>query len=246
MIVIPAIDLRDGRCVRLLQGRKSDVTVYHENPLAVAKQFAAAGADLIHVVDLDGAFSESGSSNRDVVKQIVAKVGVPVEFGGGIRSLEDVQELCDAGVTRVVLGTVAAESPELLKDFVGRFGTRICVGIDARNGQVMTRGWEASAPVAAVDLARTVAECGVKRIIYTDIARDGMMVGPNIEQTLTVVRAAKVLVTASGGVSSLDDLKRLRDTREPLLDSVIVGKALYEEKFTLEAALRVASGSQIL
>jgi phosphoribosylformimino-5-aminoimidazole carboxamide ribotide isomerase len=213
MIVIPAIDLRDGRCVRLTQGRRSEVTVYNDDPVAVAREFAAAGAEMLHVVDLDGAFSGSGSPNRDVVKQIAANVGVPVEFGGGIRSLEDVQELCDAGVARVVLGTVAAESPQLLKDFVDRFSTRICVGIDAHDGRVMTRGWETTTPVLAVDLARSVAECGVKRIIYTDIARDGMLVGPNIEQTLAVVRAANVSVSASGGVSSLDDLKRLRDTR---------------------------------
>jgi phosphoribosylformimino-5-aminoimidazole carboxamide ribotide isomerase len=239
MIVIPAIDLRDGRCVRLTQGRRSEVTVYNDDPVAVAREFAAAGAEMLHVVDLDGAFSGSGSPNRDVVKQIAANVGVPVEFGGGIRSLEDVQELCDAGVARVVLGTVAAESPQLLKDFVDRFSTRICVSIDAHDGRVMTRGWETTTPVLAVDLARSVAECGVKRIIYTDIARDGMLVGPNIEQTLAVVRAANVSVSASGGVSSLDDLKRLRDTREPLLDSVIVGKALYEGKFKLEDAIRV-------
>lgn len=239
MHVIPAIDLRDGRCVRLTQGRKSDVTVYNEHPLAVAKEFATAGAEMIHVVDLDGAFSGSGSPNRDVVKQIASEVDVLVEFGGGIRSLEDVQELCDAGVARVVLGTVAAESPQLLKDLVTRFSTRICVGIDARDGRVMTRGWEATSPVMAVDLARSVAECGVKRIIYTDIARDGMLVGPNIEQTLAVVRAANVSVTASGGVSSLDDLKRLRDTGEPLLDSVIVGKALYEGKFKLKDAINL-------
>jgi phosphoribosylformimino-5-aminoimidazole carboxamide ribotide isomerase len=239
MIVIPAIDLRDGRCVRLTQGRRSEVTVYNDDPVAVAREFAAAGAEMLHVVDLDGAFSGSGSPNRDVVKQIAANVGVPVEFGGGIRSLEDVQELCDAGVARVVLGTVAAESPQLLKDFVDRFSTRICVGIDAHDGRVMTRGWETTTPVLAVDLARSVAECGVKRIIYTDIARDGMLVGPNIEQTLAVVRAANVSVSASGGVSSLDDLKRLRDTREPLLDSVIVGKALYEGKFKLEDAICV-------
>jgi phosphoribosylformimino-5-aminoimidazole carboxamide ribotide isomerase len=244
--VIPAIDLRDGRCVRLTQGRKSDVTVYNEHPVAVAKEFAAAGAEMIHVVDLDGAFSGSGSPNRDVVKRIVANVDVPVEFGGGIRSLEDVQELCDAGVARVVLGTVAAESSQLLKDLAARFSTRICVGIDARDGRVMTRGWESTSPVMAVDLARSVAECGVKRIIYTDIARDGMLGGPNIEQTQAVVRAAQVSVTASGGVSSLDDLKRLRDTNEPLLDSVIVGKALYEGKFNLEHAIRMAGRYHIL
>lgn len=239
MFVIPAIDLRDGRCVRLAQGRKSDATVYNENPVAVAKEFAAAGAEMIHVVDLDGAFGEPFSPNRTVVRRIIDEVDVRIEFGGGVRSLPDVQELCDAGVTRMVLGTIAAESPESLKDFVVRFTTRICVGIDARDGVVMTHGWETATPVMAVDLARTVAACGVKRIIYTDIARDGMMVGPNVEQTLAVVRAAQVAVTASGGVSSLDDLKRLRDANEPLLDSVIVGKALYENKFKLEDAIRV-------
>jgi phosphoribosylformimino-5-aminoimidazole carboxamide ribotide isomerase len=241
MIVIPAIDLRNGRCVRLLQGRKTDVTVYNEDPIAVAKEFATAGAEMIHVVDLDGAFNEAASPNRAVMKRIVEAVDVPVEFGGGIRSVDDVQQLCDAGVARVVLGTLAAESPELLKEFVRRFSSRICVGIDAREGRVMTRGWEAATPVMAVDLARVVVDLGIERIIYTDIARDGMLSGPNIEQTLAVVRAADVLVTASGGVSSLDDIKRLRDTNEPRLDSVIVGKALYEGNFKLEEAMSVAS-----
>lgn len=241
MIVIPAIDLRNGSCVRLLQGRKSDVTVYNEDPIAVAKEFAAAGAEMIHVVDLDGAFSEAGSPNRAVVKRIVENAGVAVEFGGGIRSLDDVQQLCDAGVARVVLGTLAAESPVLVKEFVDRFGSKICVGIDARDGRVMTRGWEAATEMMAVDLARVVADAGVERIIYTDIARDGMLSGPNVEQTLAVVRAADVRVTASGGVSSLDDIRRLRDTGEPRLDSVIVGKALYEGKFKLNEALRAAS-----
>ena len=240
MIVIPAIDLKNGLCVRLMQGRKSEVTVYNENPVEVAQEFASAGAEMIHVVDLDGAFNEPDSPNRAVLRKIVDAVDVPIEFGGGVRSLEDVQQLSDAGVARVVLGTVAAESPDLLKDFVSRFSSKICVGIDARDGRVMSRGWETSTPVMAVDLARSVAECGVERIIYTDIARDGTLGGPNIEQTLAVARAANVRVTASGGISSLDDLKRLLDAGEPLLDSVIVGKALYEGKFKLEEALRAA------
>jgi len=241
MLVIPAIDLKNGVCVRLLQGRKSEVTVYNDNPVEVAKQFASAGAKMVHVVDLDGAFNEVDSQNRAVVRKIVKTVDVLVEFGGGVRSIEDVAELCDAGVSRVVLGTIAAESPESLKDFVNRFSSKICVGIDARDGRVMSRGWETSTPVLAVDLARSAADSGVKRIIYTDIARDGTLGGPNIEQTLAVARAANVQVTASGGVSSLDDIKRLRDAGEPLLDSVIVGKALYEGKFKLEEAIRVAS-----
>lgn len=241
MIVIPAIDLKNGRCVRLLQGRKSDVTVYNDNPVAVAKEFAAAGAEMIHVVDLDGAFDGAESPNRAVVKEIVETSDVPVEFGGGIRSLKDVQELCAAGVFRVVLGTVAAESSQLLKDFVRDFSSRVCVGIDARAGRVMTRGWVSTTPLLAVELARTVAECGVERIVYTDIARDGMLSGPNIEQTLAVARAANVNVTASGGVSSLDDIKRLRDVGDSRLDSVIVGKALYEGRFKLEDAIKVTA-----
>ncbi|HEX5886673.1 MAG TPA: 1-(5-phosphoribosyl)-5-[(5-phosphoribosylamino)methylideneamino]imidazole-4-carboxamide isomerase [Pyrinomonadaceae bacterium] len=240
MIVIPAIDLKNGLCVRLMQGRKSEMTVYNEDPIAVAKEFASTGAEMIHVVDLDGAFNEADSPNRTVVKKIVDAVDVPIEFGGGVRSLEDVQQLCDSGVARVVLGTLAAESPDSLKAFVDRFSSTICVGIDARDGRVMSRGWETSTPLIAIDLARSVASRGVQRIIYTDISRDGMLVGPNVEQTLAVVRAGNVRVTASGGVSSLDDIKRLRDAGEPLLDSVIVGKALYEGKFKLEDAIRAA------
>jgi len=240
MLIIPAIDLKDGRCVRLLQGRKSEMTVYNENPVEVAREFAAAGAQMIHVVDLDGAFNESASPNRAVLREIVEAVDVPIEFGGGVRTIEHVRELCNAGVARVVLGTVAAESPDALQKFVNEFASRICVGIDARDGRVMTRGWETATPILATDLARSVAECGVERIIYTDIARDGALVGPNIQQTLAVAEAANVRVTASGGVSSLDDIKRLRDTGDARVDSVIVGKALYEGKFRLEEAILAA------
>ncbi len=238
MLVIPAIDLKNGSCVRLLQGRQTDVTVYDANPVEVAKQFATAGAQMIHLVDLDGAFKGGESPNRAIVKKIVA-AGVPVEFGGGIRTRDDVQQLCDAGVARVVLGTVAVESPDLLRELIDSFGEKICVGIDARKGQVTTHGWETETRIEALDLARSVVDCGVQRIIYTDIARDGMLTGPNVEQTVAVARAANVPVTASGGVSSLDDVKRLRDAGEPLLDSVIVGKALYEQKFKLEDALNL-------
>jgi phosphoribosylformimino-5-aminoimidazole carboxamide ribotide isomerase len=240
MVIIPAIDLKNGLCVRLLQGRKSEMTVYSEDPVEVAREFAAAGAEMIHVVDLDGAFNEAESPNRAVVRRIVDAIDVEIQFGGGVRSLDDVQQLCDAGVARVVLGTVAAEAPSRLKDFVISFGSRICVGIDARDGRVMTRGWETATPLMAVDLARSVAECGVERIVYTDIARDGALTGPNIDQTLAVARSANVSVTASGGVSSLDDIKRLRDAGDARVDSVIVGKALYEGKFRLEEAVLAA------
>ena len=239
MLVIPAIDLKNGSCVRLVQGRMTDVTVYDENPVEVAKQFARAGAQMIHVVDLDGAFIGGESSNRAVLKKIVAAVEVPIEFGGGVRTIGDVEQLCDAGVSRIVLGTIAVESPGLIQELAARFAEKICVGIDARNGMVMTRGWESETQISAVDLAQRVASYGVERIIYTDIARDGMLTGPNVEQTVAVARAAQIHVTASGGVSSLDDIRRLRETREPLLDSVIVGKALYEQRFKLEDAINL-------
>lgn len=239
MLVIPAIDLKNGSCVRLVQGRKSDVTVYDEDPVEVAKQFARAGAQMIHVVDLDGAFTGGESPNRAVVKKIVAAVDVPIEFGGGVRTIDDVEKLCDAGVSRIVLGTIAVESPELLRKLVIRFAEKICVGIDARNGQATTHGWETETQIEAVNLARFVVSCGVQRIIYTDISRDGMLTGPNVEQTVAVARAANVRVTASGGVSSLEDIRRLRGAGEPLLDSVIVGKALYEQKFKLEDAIKL-------
>jgi phosphoribosylformimino-5-aminoimidazole carboxamide ribotide isomerase len=250
MLVIPAIDLKNGSCVRLVQGRKTDVTVYvqgrktdvtvyDEDPLEVAEQFARVGAEMIHVVDLDGAFKGGESPNRAVVKKIIATVDVAIEFGGGIRRVDDVQQLCDAGVGRVVLGTLAVEFPDLLRDMIARFGEKICVGIDARNGQVTTHGWETETQITSVELARRVAGWGVQRIIYTDISRDGMLTGPNVEQTVSVARAANVRVTASGGVSSLDDIRRLRDAGEPLLDSVIVGKALYEQRFKLEDAINL-------
>jgi phosphoribosylformimino-5-aminoimidazole carboxamide ribotide isomerase len=239
MLVIPAIDLKNGSCVRLVQGRKTEVTIYDEDPVHVAKQFADAGARMIHVVDLDGAFKGGESPNRAVVNKIVAAVDVAIEFGGGVRSADDVRQLCDAGVAQVVLGTLAVESPQLLKKLVAEFSQKICVGIDARDGHVMTCGWESGTRISALNLAQSVVAQGVQRIIYTDIARDGMLTGPNIEQTVAVARAANVCVTASGGVSSLDDIKRLRDAGEPLLDSVIVGKALYEQKFKLVDAINL-------
>jgi phosphoribosylformimino-5-aminoimidazole carboxamide ribotide isomerase len=240
MLVIPAIDLKNGLCVRLLQGRREDVTVYNDDPVEVVRAFAAAGAEMIHVVDLDGAFNEADSPNRAVVRQIIEAVDVPIEFGGGIRTIDDVRQLCDVGVARVVLGTIAAESAGVLKEFVDEFSSLICVGIDARDGRVMTRGWETATSLLAIDLARSVAECGVERIIYTDIARDGALAGPNIEQTLAVAQSANVSVTASGGISSLDDIKRLRQAGDLRVDSVIVGKALYEGKFKLEEAILAA------
>lgn len=241
MLIIPAIDLKDGRCVRLLQGRKSDVKVYDADPVEMARVLASAGAQLLHVVDLDGAFAGSESANRAVVRKIIDNVNVPVEFGGGLRSIADVMQVIALGVERVVIGTLAAESTEVLKVLVNRYDALICAGIDARDGKVMTRGWENATDLSAADLARSLAMLGIKRIIYTDIARDGMLTGPNIEQTIAIAQAARIHVTASGGISSLEDIKRLRNANEPLVDSVIIGKALYEGKFSLAEALAVAA-----
>jgi phosphoribosylformimino-5-aminoimidazole carboxamide ribotide isomerase len=239
IVIIPAIDLRHGKCVRLSQGRKQAATVYDGDPIRVAKDFERDGAQLIHLVDLDGAFGE-GRQSRDIAIRIIQSVCVPVQFGGGLREIEDVDELINAGANRVVIGTLAAESPQILEKLVKRFGGRIVVGIDARDGEVRTRGWESHDNVRAVDLARRVAQTGVERIVYTDVSRDGMLSGPNIEQTQLIARESGLKVTASGGISSLSDIERLcaaADDSE--IDSVIVGKALYERRFTLKEALEL-------
>ena len=242
MLIIPAIDLKNGRCVRLTQGRKEDVKVYDGDPVEIARDFATAGAPMLHVVDLDGAFAEGDSPNRAVARRIIEAVGIPVQFGGGLRTIADVEELIEYGAARVVVGTLVIEAAELFAQLVARFGSRIAVGIDARNGQVVTRGWERQENVSAVELARRVAGLGVARIVYTDVARDGMLGGVNVEQTCAVAMRAGVPVTASGGVSSLSDIERLKSAGDVCgIDSVIVGKALYEKRFTLPEALQIAS-----
>jgi phosphoribosylformimino-5-aminoimidazole carboxamide ribotide isomerase len=239
MLVLPAIDLKDGRCVRLSQGRASELTVYDANPIEVAQRFEAAGAQMLHVVDLDGAFTGE-SRNREMAKRIVATVNVPVQIGGGIRSHEDVRELIDAGAARVVIGSLAAKFPEKLAVLLDEFGAQIAVGIDAKAGELMVHGWREAAGFSPIDFARQVVELGVERIVYTDISRDGMLSGVNVEATVAMVQAAQVRVTASGGVSSIDDIRKLMNANEPLVDSLIIGKALYENRFTLEEAIRTA------
>ena len=238
MLIIPAIDLRDGRCVRLAQGRKDAAKIYNADPVEVALSFEDDGAELLHVVDLDGAFSEPNSRNRKVLQKIIDRIGVPVQFGGGLRTTEDVDEAIDMGVQRVVIGTVAAESPETFADMLAQLGPKvIVVGIDANQGQAATRGWETEAEIDALTLARRVRAIGVERIVYTDIQRDGMLTGPNVEQTSLIARETGLRVTASGGVSSIDDLLKLKAVCESGVDSVIVGKAFYERRFTLREAL---------
>jgi phosphoribosylformimino-5-aminoimidazole carboxamide ribotide isomerase len=240
MLVVPAIDLRGGRCVRLAQGRSSEMRVYDWEPLDVAKRFVDSGAELIHVVDLDGAFAGAGSPNRSIVSELVRKAGIPIQFGGGIRSVDDIEELIEQGVSRVILGTLATESLDALKIIAERFDETVAVAIDARDGRVMSRGWESMTESSAIELSAKVASVGVKRIIYTDIARDGMLSGLNIDQTNAVARSSSVSVTASGGIGSLDHISHLCQKADPLVDSVIVGKALYETRFSLKDAIAAA------
>jgi phosphoribosylformimino-5-aminoimidazole carboxamide ribotide isomerase len=239
MLIIPAIDLQKGNCVRLAQGRKEAATVYDGDPVKVARDFEQAGARMLHIVDLDAAFSDGLSPNRPVVRQIVRAIQIPVQFGGGLRNSDDVKEVIELGVKRAIVGTLAVESPETLEELVQIFGSdRVAVSIDAKDGEVMARGWERRGKIKAVDLALTVAKAGVERIIYTDVTRDGMLAGLNIEQTLLLARESGLKVTAAGGVSSLEDIKRLKELVAFGVDSVIVGKALYESRFTLNEALQ--------
>jgi phosphoribosylformimino-5-aminoimidazole carboxamide ribotide isomerase len=243
LIVIPAIDLRHGRCVRLAQGRRADATAYAEDPVEVARAFESEGARMLHVVNLDAAFAEGDSLNREVARRILHAVRIPVQLGGGVRRARAIEELIEEGASSVVVGTLAVESPATLKILAERFGNRIVVGIDARDGSVKTRGWESDGKIPALELARRVAAAGVERIIYTDIARDGMMSGANVEQTCLIARASGLKVTASGGVSSLDDITRLTEAGSGCgVDSVTIGRALYEGRFTLGDALRAAQG----
>lgn len=242
--IIPSIDLQAGRCVRLTQGRKDSATVYDDDPIEIARSYEASGAQMIHIVDLDGAFSNPNSRNRQVLRKIISRIRIPLQFGGGLRSLEDVAQVIELGVARVVIGTLAVEAPKSLDQALRLFGAdRIAVGIDARNGQALTRGWEKEGNQSALELAHNVASMGVERIIYTDVARDGMLTGVNVEQTCAIARESGLKVTASGGVASLEDIERLmnavrgRDGASGI-DSLIIGKAIYEGRFTLEEALK--------
>ena len=230
--------------MRLAQGRRADVKIYGDDPVKVARDFEAQGSRMLHVVNLDGAFDESDSLNRKVARQIIMGVGIPVQFGGGLRSAFGVEQLIEAGAARVVVGTLAVESPETLENLVRRFGSRIAVGIDAKDGLVKTRGWEKDGNLSAIELARHVAGIGVERIIYTDIERDGMLDGVNVGQTCAIARESGLKVTASGGVSSLEDIERLAKAGSAFgIDSVIIGRAFYEGRFTLGEALQLTVSS---
>jgi phosphoribosylformimino-5-aminoimidazole carboxamide ribotide isomerase len=240
MRIYPAIDLKDGKCVRLRQGRADEVTVYSDDPVAMAKHWVAQGGDWIHVVDLDGAF-QGRPIHRDLVAAIAAAVPAPIELGGGLRSDRDIQMMLDAGVRRVVLGTRACQDPAGLEALAKRFGERLAVGIDARNGKVQVKGWVETTDTLAVDLAVRVTALGVRTLIYTDTATDGMLTGPNFEGVRRLCEMTSCNVIASGGVSRAGDVARLCELNLPNLEGVIVGKALYDGAVTmseLKAAAR--------
>jgi phosphoribosylformimino-5-aminoimidazole carboxamide ribotide isomerase len=240
MLIIPAIDIKDGRCVRLYQGEMEKDTVYYESPVEAAKHWVEQGAELIHVVDLNGAVE-----GRPVHKQEVAAIcmgfGVPVELGGGLRSFEAIEESMALGVARVVLGTAAYEDPDFLRAVCKRFPGKIVVGIDARDGRIAIKGWKEDTSMDAVELAERCQEDGASRIIYTDISRDGTSLGVNAEEMLRIARAVKIPIIASGGVASLDDIRRLKALENDGVEGVIVGRALYSGAFTLREAIEVAA-----
>ncbi len=242
MILYPAIDLKDGACVRLRRGDMQQATVYSDSPGAQAAAWQAGGCAWLHVVDLDGAFA-GRSINAAAVDAILAAATVPVQLGGGIRDMAGVTRWLEAGVHRVILGSAAVKTPALVHEACRAYPGRVAVGIDARDGIVATEGWAESSGVAALDVALRFEDAGVAAVIYTDIGRDGMLSGINVEATLALADRLRTPVIASGGAGSLDDLRVLA-AGAPMLDGVIVGRALYDGRIDLAEALAVLSGAQ--
>lgn len=244
MLIFPAIDLRRGKCVRLTQGRAEEETVYAADPVAVASRWVAEGATWLHLVDLDGAFAGE-PRQLPVVEEIARNVRVPIQLGGGIRTLEQIRAALEAGVERVILGTAAVTCPDLVRKACTAFGReRLVVAIDARDGLVAVKGWQELSRWHYLDVARQVQECGCLRVVFTDTGKDGMLTGPNIRATGELAEKTGLKVIASGGVGTLSDIAALRSL-EPLgVEGIILGKALYEGRFSLKEAIRVAAGDQ--
>jgi phosphoribosylformimino-5-aminoimidazole carboxamide ribotide isomerase len=237
MIVIPAIDLKDGKCVRLLQGKKDEVTVYSDNPAEMAKQWVELGAKLLHVVDLDGAFTGE-QKNFEKIKEIRKAIHIPIELGGGIRDIQRIDRLIDLGVDRTIIGTSAAKDPDMVKEACEKYPGKVLVGIDAKDGKVAVKGWVEVTELEAIEFAEKMEKSGAAGIIYTDISRDGMLTGPNIYAMAKMVQAVNIPVIASGGVSKLDDIKSLMQIKD--LWGVITGKALYSGALDLKEAIEVS------
>ncbi len=241
MIIYPAIDLRHGRCVRLRQGEAAKETVFADDPAEAAQRWAAEGAEWLHVVNLDGALGEEATANLAALERILAAVDVPVQFGGGLRSAEDVARLLALGAARVILGTVAVRQPEVVAEALARYGAEaVAVGIDARQGQVAIEGWQETAPLSAIALGQRMVALGVTRVVYTDVGRDGMLGGVNLEATRALARQTGLRVIASGGVASLEDIRALKLCEPEGIEGVIIGMALYQGHLDLAQALAIA------
>ena len=235
MIIIPAIDLRQGKCVRLYQGDFSKSTQVAEDPVKVAEEFQETGAEYIHMVDLDGAL-EGRTINEDIIINVVSQIKVPVELGGGIRDLKTVDRLINKGISRVILGSAALRNPQMVREAVREFGDHIAVGIDAKNGKVSIEGWLSSSDVDYIDFALKMEDIGVDNIIFTDISRDGTLKGPNLEQLEALKEKISCKITASGGIKDLEDIKALKAMD---LYGAITGKAIYDGTLSLAEALKI-------
>lgn len=238
MIIIPAIDLKDGRCVRLLQGKKEEVTVYSDDPASMAEHWVDLGARMLHVVDLDGAFSGE-QKNMEQIREIRKRIHIPMQLGGGIRDMETISRLVEMGVDRVIIGTSAASNPDMIQEAARKYPERVLVGIDAKDGMVAVKGWVEVTEWEAIDFAGKMETLGAAGIIYTDISRDGMLSGPNVAAMARMTEAVKIPVIASGGVSNLEDIKSLMQIKN--LWGVITGKALYSGSLDLKQAIELAA-----
>jgi len=243
MILFPAIDLKEGQCVRLIEGKMDSATVYSRDPGSTALAWQQQGAEFIHVVDLDGAFAGQ-PRNRQSIRQIVQTVDVPVQVGGGIRDMETVEDLLSLGVNRVILGSAAILRPNFVREACRKYGERVLVGIDARDGLVAIQGWGETVSKTALELALEVKEWGIQRIVFTDIRRDGKLSGPNLAATGELAEASGLKVIASGGVSSLEDIRALQALERFGVEGAIMGKALYSGAVKLPEALAVARGEE--
>ncbi len=237
MIVIPAIDLKNGKCVRLLQGEASQETIYSDDPAAMAQSFESAGAQRLHLVDLDGAFAGK-TANLNSIQNIVRAINIPIELGGGIRNLDDIKRMLDLGISSVIVGTMAVKEPKTLETALKEYpGEQIILGVDSRRGKVAVQGWEEQTEINDVEFGKHWKNQGVERIIFTDIARDGMLTGPNLEALRHFAAGTQLKITASGGVSAKEDIDNLKNLEIPEIDHVIVGKAIYEGKVQLNEIL---------
>lgn len=240
MKLVPAIDLLNGDCIRLFKGDYARVTVYGD-PVEIGLRWQNEGAQLLHLVDLDGA--EAGNpKNLEVIKRLLSALKIPLEIGGGIRTMETIKTYMDLGIKRVILGTAAVENKALVACAAAVYGEKIVVGIDADKGMVKTKGWLVETEVSALELALDMRELGIERIIYTDISRDGTLTGPNLEETLELAKNSRLKVTASGGMSSMEDVRRVLALEKDGVDEVILGKALYENKIDFREALKLSEG----